>query len=215
METSQSFPRHAEVHTTDGTLGLLESVDTRPLGGGDDLLVVRSAVGRLYHIPSSLVSRVKREHRPAVIVLNGRLNAMDAYLASAGAHGASAAATRGEVLLCIPLLAETVVVRKELALWGTLHMHKGVESKPEVRQVSVFHEEAMIEHPSVEAYEREGLTGADEFFVPIYEEQVVVGKRTVIKEYVLIRKRRVEEQQTVTGTARRERVEVEQLPADQ
>jgi len=177
--------------------------------------VVRSVVGQLYHIPSSLVSRVKREHRPAVIVLSGRLNAMDAYLAPAGVHGASAAATRGEVLLRIPLLAETVVVRKAPTLWGTLHMHKGVESKPEVRQVSVFHEEATIEHLSLEEYERNPPRGADEFFVPIYEEQVVVEKRTVVKEYVLIRKRKVEEQQTVTGTVRRERVEVEQLLVDQ
>lgn len=198
----------------DGNLGILESVDTRPLGGGDDVLAVRSAAGQIYHIPSSLVSRVKREHRPAVIVLNARLNAMDAYLASAGVRSVPAAAAQGEVLLRIPLLAETVVIRKEPVPWGTLHMHKGVESSPDTRQVPVFHEETTIERLSIEEYERNAPGGADEFFVPIYEERVVTGKRTVIREYVLIHKRKVEEQRTVTGIVRRERVEVEQLPVE-
>ena len=212
MKTSQSFPLHAQVHTTDGNLGVLESVDTRPLGGGEDLLVVRSADGQLYHIPSNLVSRVKREHRPAVIVLSVRLNAMDAYLASPSVQTPPSEKGRGAEILRIPLLAETLVVRKQPVQWGSLHMHKGVESNSETRQVSVFHEEAIIERLSIEAYEREAPVGIDEFLVPIYEEQVVTGKRTVLKEYVLIRKRMVEEEQTVRDTIRREHVDVREVP---
>lgn len=97
MKAPQSFPRHAEVHTTDGSIGMLESVDTRPLGGGEDLIVVCSPSGQLYRIPGSLVSCVKREHRPAVIVRSIRLNAMDAYLASAAGHAAPSESVRGEV----------------------------------------------------------------------------------------------------------------------
>jgi len=212
MTTSQSFPLHAEVHTTDGNLGILESVDTRPLGGGEDLLVVRSAGGQLYHIPGSLVSRVKREHRPAVIVLSVRLNAMDAYLAPVTGRAAPSESVRGAVLLRVPLLAETLVVRKQPVQRGSLYMHKGVESNPETRQVSVFHEEVVIDRLSIEEYEREGQVGADEFLVPVYEEQVVTGRRTVIRDYVLIRKTIVEEQQTVRDTIRREHVDVREVP---
>lgn len=204
MKATQSLPRHAEVHTTDGNIGILESVDTRPLSGGEDLLVVRSPSGQLYHIPGSPVSRVKREHRPVVIVLSIRLNAMDAYRASANRHAAPSESVRGAVILRVPLLAETLVVRREPMQRGSLHMHKGVESKPETRQVSVFHEEAVIERLSIDAYEREGPVGIDEFLVPIYEEQVVIGRRTVIKEHVLVRKTMVVGEQTVRDTVRRE-----------
>ena len=154
MKTSQSFPLHAEVHTTDGNLGILESVDTRSLGGGEDLLMVRSAGGQIYYIPSSLVSRVKREHRPAVIVLSVRLNATDSYMASPSVQTSRSVGLRGAEILRVPLLAETLVVRKQPAQRGSLHMHKGVESSPETRQVSVFHEEAIIDRLSIEAYER-------------------------------------------------------------
>ena len=44
--------------------------------------------------------------------------------------------------------------------------------------------------------------------IPVYEEELVVTRRTVLKERVLIRKATVSEQQTVRDELRRERVEI-------
>jgi uncharacterized protein (TIGR02271 family) len=45
--------------------------------------------------------------------------------------------------------------------------------------------------------------------IPVYEEELVVTKRTVLKERVLVRKRTVAERVTIEDELRRERVEVE------
>jgi uncharacterized protein (TIGR02271 family) len=45
--------------------------------------------------------------------------------------------------------------------------------------------------------------------IPVFEEQIVVTKRLVVRERVIVRKHTVHEEQLVTATLRRERVEIE------
>lgn len=113
----------------------------------------------------------------------------------------------------IPVLTEQLVVEKEAVSRGAIHLHKGVETAEQTLQVPVFHEEATIEHMTPEAYNSSGVQDPDTMVIPIYEEQLVVEKRMVLKEYIRIRKRRVEEQQTVTETLRREYLTVTDPPA--
>jgi len=114
----------------------------------------------------------------------------------------------------IPVLAEQLVVEKEAVSRGAMHLHKGVETTEQTLQVPVFHEEATVEHLTPEAYNASGAQDPDTMVIPIYEEQLVIERRMVLKEYIRIRKRRVEEQQTVTETLRHEFLKVTDPPAD-
>jgi len=113
----------------------------------------------------------------------------------------------------VPVMTEQLVVEKEVVSRGAVHLHKGVETAEQTLQVPVFHEEATIEHMTPEAYNSSGVQDPDTMVIPIYEEQLVVEKRMVLKEYIRIRKRWVEEQHTVTEALRREYLTVTDPPA--
>ena len=55
----------------------------------------------------------------------------------------------------------------------------------------------------------------DVTIIPVMEEVLVVEKRLVLKEELHVRRRRTQESVEVPVTLRRERVEVERLPADE
>jgi uncharacterized protein (TIGR02271 family) len=55
----------------------------------------------------------------------------------------------------------------------------------------------------------------DVTIIPVMEEVLVVEKRLVLKEELHVRRRRTQETVEVPVTLRRERVEVERLPADE
>lgn len=129
------------------------------------------------------------------------------------AVGAEAEIMNDYTTVRIPVLAEQLLVQKEAVSRGAVHLHKSVETTEQTLQVPVFHEEATVEHLTPEAYNASGVQDPDTMVIPIYEEQVVVEKRMVLKEYIRIRKRRVEEQQTVTETVRREYLTVTDPPS--
>ncbi len=73
-----------------------------------------------------------------------------------------------------------------------------------------------VERPELERAEvREGDSGQVETLpdgslsIPVFEEQIVVEKRRVLRERVIVRKATVVEEQVVTADLRRERVEIE------
>jgi len=116
----------------------------------------------------------------------------------------------GPSTLRIPILAEQVVVEKTSVSDGSVRLHKGVATEEQTLRVPVFHEEATIEHLPPEAL-GEGATSDDPdvLIIPIYEEQVVVEKRIVLKEYIRVSKRRVVGEDVIRETVRREFMEVD------
>lgn len=67
----------------------------------------------------------------------------------------------------------------------------------------------------VPARDLEGIAPAeDEIRIPIVEEELVVGKRVVVREVLVIRKRVVSETREVEAELRKERIEVERAPSD-
>ena len=76
-------------------------------------------------------------------------------------------------------------------------------------EVPTRHEEVTVERVPVEGEATEVQIGEDEVVVPVTEEEVVVGKRVVIKEELRIRKDVVEDTEVVEEDVRREEVEVE------
>lgn len=79
----------------------------------------------------------------------------------------------------------------------------------DIAQRAVEHAE-LVREPVLDGDNGEVWTLPDgSLSLPVFEEQIVVTKRLVVRERVTIRKHTVYEEQLVTGTLRRERVEIE------
>jgi uncharacterized protein (TIGR02271 family) len=92
---------------------------------------------------------------------------------------------------------------------GQLKVRKRVRTDREQIEVPTRHEEVSVERVPVEGEASEAEIGEEEVVVPVTEEEVVVGKRPVVKEEVRVRKDVVEGTETVEEDVRREEIEVE------
>jgi uncharacterized protein (TIGR02271 family) len=98
---------------------------------------------------------------------------------------------------------------------GRVNVKKSVRTEHEVVRVPRRREEVDIERVPVvgEAREASGATeaniGEDEVVVQVFEEEVVVTKRVVLKEEIRLRKRVAWDEETVEVDLRKEEVEVD------
>lgn len=93
---------------------------------------------------------------------------------------------------------------------GEVRVGKRVETEHVREPVTRRREEVVIERRPVASSEARGMEiGEEEVRVPLTEEEVVVDKRPVVKEELVIGKRTVEERDVVEADVRRERFEVE------
>jgi uncharacterized protein (TIGR02271 family) len=92
---------------------------------------------------------------------------------------------------------------------GQLKVRKRVRTDRERIEVPTRHEEVRVERVPVEGEASEAEIGEDEVVVPVTEEEVVVGKRPVVKEEVRVRKDVVSDTETVEEDVRREEIDVE------
>jgi uncharacterized protein (TIGR02271 family) len=102
---------------------------------------------------------------------------------------------------------------------GQVNVKKSVRTEREVVRVPKRREEVDIERVPVEGEAREasGATeadiGEDEVVVQVFEEEVVVTKRVVLKEEIRLRKRVIEDEEAVEVDLRKEEVEVDDQSA--
>jgi uncharacterized protein (TIGR02271 family) len=92
---------------------------------------------------------------------------------------------------------------------GQLKVRKRVRTDRERIVVPARHEEVSVERVPVEGEATEAQIGEDEVVMPVTEEEIVVGKRPVVKEEIRVRKDVVEDTETVEEDVRREEVEDE------
>jgi uncharacterized protein (TIGR02271 family) len=98
---------------------------------------------------------------------------------------------------------------------GRVNIKKSVRTEHEVVRVPRGREEVDIERVSIEGEAREvsGATEAnideDEVVVQVFEEEVVVTKRVVLKEEIRLRKRVAWDEEVVEVDLRKEEVEVD------
>jgi uncharacterized protein (TIGR02271 family) len=137
--------------------------------------------------------------------------------AAAGAAGAAAmdmdtgtashrhAGHAGEERLT--LAEERLEVRKEEVSAGALEVEKHVETRHVSEQVPLRREEVTVERRPITdpTANPEARFEGDEIRIPLMEEEVVVEKRQVAKEELVITKGQVQESQTVEADLRRER----------
>jgi uncharacterized protein (TIGR02271 family) len=93
---------------------------------------------------------------------------------------------------------------------GQLKVRKRVRTDREHIEVPTRHEEVSVERVPVEGEASEAEIGEAEVVVPLTEEEVMVGKRPVVKEEVRVRKDVVEGTEVVEEDVRREEIEVEE-----
>ncbi len=131
-------------------------------------------------------------------VYRQRLYAADTARASAGAERI----TRTE---------EELNIGKREVNRGEVRVGKHVETERVTEPVTRRREEAVIERRPVEAGTRADAAtiGDAEIRVPLMEEEVVVEKRPVVKEELVIGKRVVEERDTVEAEVRREKFDID------
>ena len=111
----------------------------------------------------------------------------------------------------LTLKEERLQVGTETVQAGRVRAVKHVDTETVEQRVPREVERADLERAEV----REGDSGQVETLpdgslsIPVFEEQIVVEKRRVLRERVIVRKSTVVEEQVVTADLRRERVEIE------
>ena len=97
---------------------------------------------------------------------------------------------------------------------GRVSVRKGVHTERELVRVPKRREEVEIERVPVEGEARESSRateadiGEDEVVLQVFEEEIVVTKRVVLKEEIRLRKRVAWDEETVEVDLRKEEVEV-------
>jgi uncharacterized protein (TIGR02271 family) len=112
----------------------------------------------------------------------------------------------------IPLHEEELVAHKEIRELGEVVVRTRVEEVPSRLEVEAYREEVEVEHVPVGQVVSERVAPWEEdgvLIVPIYEEQLVVTKRLVLREHLRVRRVGTTETHLFEDTLRRERVEVE------
>lgn len=106
---------------------------------------------------------------------------------------------------------EELAVGKRKVEAGAVDVRKSVETEHVKKSVPVTREEVTVERRpmSGNAGGRDGAQiGEDEVRIPLMAEEVVVDKRTVPKEELVIKKHAVRDEKTIEADLKKERVEV-------
>jgi len=112
----------------------------------------------------------------------------------------------------LELREEQLVAHKELRQTGEVHVRTEVEEVPGRLELDAIREEAEIEHEPIGRTVTERVdpwVEGDELVVPIYEEQLVVSKRLVLKEQLRIRRVQSTEHHLFEEALHRERLVIE------
>jgi uncharacterized protein (TIGR02271 family) len=110
------------------------------------------------------------------------------------------------------LREEELVAQKDRVPLGEVVIRTEVEEVPSQVDAEVTYDEVVVEHIPVGEFVNERLEPWEEDgarVLPVYEEQLVLVKRLLLKEKVRIRRVPVSVTRTLEGTVRREQVVVE------
>jgi len=112
----------------------------------------------------------------------------------------------------LELREEQLVAHKELRELGDVELRTEIEEVPGRLEVDAYREEVVVEHEPVgqvvsereKPWEEDGI-----LVVPVYEEQLVVTKRLVLRERMRVRRVGTTERQLFEDTLRRERLVID------
>ena len=122
------------------------------------------------------------------------------------------AAADVETTQVIELREEQLVAHKDLRELGEVSVRTEIDEVPGRLEVDAYREEVVVEHEPVgdvvseraKPWEEDGV-----LVIPIYEEQLVVTKRLILRERMRVRRVATTERQLFQDVLRRERLVVE------
>jgi len=106
---------------------------------------------------------------------------------------------------------EELRVGKETVATGKVKVEKTVVTEPETVSVPVSHEEVVIERHPIDPVVTGTEVHPESHEMTLHEERPVVGKETVAKERIRVRKEVVDDTAVVAENVRKENVHVEQI----
>ena len=112
----------------------------------------------------------------------------------------------------LELREEELVAVKDLRELGEIELRTVVDEIPGHLELDALREEVVVEHEPIGqmvSERRDPWEDGDDLVVPVYEEQLVVSKRLVLREHLRIRRVRTTERQTFDDILRRERLIVD------
>lgn len=112
----------------------------------------------------------------------------------------------------VELRAEELVAHKDLRDLGVVEIQTVVDEVPARLEVDAYREEIEIEHVPVGLPAQERVAPWEEdgvLVVPVYEEQLVLVKRLVVREHLRIRRVETRERRLFEDRVRRERLIVD------
>ena len=173
----------------------------------DTIEVAVEPTGHQLFIPDELIRRVKNDGSVELAASRAEIQRMIA----GGAAGRRAAVQEGETET-LELREEHLVAHTELEETGRVRFRKEVEDLPRRLEVDAYVEEVTVEHVPIGRIVKEQEPAREEhgvYIVPIYEEQLVVVKRLVLKEEIRIHRQSTTEKRLFEETVRHERLVID------
>ena len=189
----------ASVEWADGHLGQVVRA------GPEAVEVLAEGTNRRLFVPLDLVREVRADGTVELSAARAEL----ARLAPATTADTGRAADDVETL---ELREEDLVPHKELEDAGRIRVSKVVEDVPRRLEVDAHYDEVQVEHVPIGRVVEEQEPAREEdgvYILPVYEEQLVVVKRLVLKEEIRVRRQRATEKRLFEETVRRERLVIE------
>jgi len=145
------------------------------------------------------------QHRP------NTATAQASTMRSTGAASATTGARTAAAGENMTLHEEKLHAKKQPVKTGEVRVHKEVVTEHQTMNVPVQREEVVIERRPATGQAATGhdMRPGEEIRIPVKEEQVRVEKETVATENVKVGKRKVQENEQVSGTVRKEQVRVD------
>lgn len=125
---------------------------------------------------------------------------------------------RNDQTIDVPVREEELVAGKRQEELGNVHIHKDVVQEQQTVTEPVMREEVHVERVPMQGQSATDI-GTDAFQerdidVPVMGEELVVGKQARVTEEIRLRKDQITENQSVTDTVRKERVNIEGAPSE-
>jgi uncharacterized protein (TIGR02271 family) len=191
----------ASVDWADGHLGQVTRV------GAASIEVRAQDRGRTLVVPLELIRGVAADG-------SVQLSATQADLGRLTGAGSDVDVRAADGVETLELREEQLVPHKELEESGRVRVRKETEEVPRRLEVDAYYEEVEVEHVPIGRVVKEQESAREEdgvYIVPIYEEQLVVVKRLVLKEEIHVRRQGATEKRLFEETVRRERLVIEDV----
>ena len=202
--------RGAAVQCTDGLAGHVVGVDNDSEGRPQFLRIAPTSGAEHLLLPLTLIRGLRDD---GTVILTCTLAELHQWTAGPATDGSvNAAPADAELIDTLHLHEERLVPHKELHTVGEVEVHTALEEFPGRLAVDAMREEVEVDHVPIGEAVKERVAPWDDdgvLVVPVYEEQLVVVKRLVMREQLRIRRVETSERRLFEETLRRERVVVD------